>query len=62
MTDFESWQRKFLMHCVQVAKTAGADEAIGSASRLEAAGDPLLGGLEAKVRKVLEKVKAEGKL
>ncbi len=50
------------MHCVQVAKTAGADEAIGSAARIEAAGVPLLDGLEAKVRKVLEKAKAEGKL
>jgi len=62
MTDFESWQRKFLMHCIHVAKTINADEAIGSAERLESAGAPLLDGLTAKVRAVLDKAKAEGKL
>lgn len=50
------------MHCVHVAKTINADEAIGSAERLESAGAPLLDGLTDKVRKVLEKAKAEGKL
>ena len=43
------------MHCVHVAKTINADEAIGSAERLESAGAPLLDGLTDKVRKVLEK-------
>lgn len=60
--DFKNWQRKFLMHCVEIAKKYGADEAIGSAERLESAGAPLLDGLTDKVRKVLEKAKAEGKL
>jgi len=60
--DFKNWQRKFLMHCVHVAKTINADEAIGSAERLESAGAPLIDGLTDKVRKVLEKAKAEGKL
>jgi len=62
MTDFESWQRKFLMHCIHVAKTINADEAIGSAERLESAGEPLLYGLVDKARKVIDKAKREGKL
>lgn len=60
--DFKNWQRKFLMHCVEIAKKHGTDEAIGSAERLEAAGEPLLYGLTDKARTVLAKAKAEGKL
>lgn len=55
MTDFESWQRKFLMHCMKVAKL-DTEEAIRSAQRLEAAGEPLLYGLTDKVTRVVEKV------
>lgn len=50
------------MHCVEIAKKHGTDEAIGSAERLEAAGEPLLYGLTDKARTVLAKAKAEGKL
>ena len=50
------------MHCVEIAKKHGVDEAIGSAERLEHAGAPLLDGLTDKVHKVLEKAQAEGKL
>ena len=60
MTEFDL--KKYLMHCIHVAKTINADEAIGSAERLESAGAPLLDGLTDKVRQVLDKAKAEGKL
>lgn len=60
--DFKNWQRKFLMHCVEIAKKHGADEAIASAERLESAGEPLLYGLVDKARKVIDKAKREGKL
>ena len=60
MTEFD--QRKYLMHCVWIAKTINPHEAVMSAIDLEKVGAPLLDGLADKVRKVLEKAKAEGKL
>ena len=50
------------MHCIEIAKKHGADEAIGSAERRESAGEPWLYGLVAKARKVVDKAKREGKL
>lgn len=60
MTEFDP--RKYLMHCLHIARTINPDEAIASAERLEAAGTPLLFGLTDKVRHLIDKAKREGKL
>jgi hypothetical protein len=60
MNEFDP--RKYLMHCLHIARTLNPDEAVGSAERLEFVGAPLLDGLADKVRQVLDKAKAEGKL
>lgn len=62
LDEFKNWQRKFLMHCLLVAKVTDAQTAIDSATGLEAIGEGLLYGLTDKVTRVLEKAKAEGKL